>query len=158
MFIVSLNKKRFILIAAAAVAAAIIVTACVIVFRTHAQTPPDTITPEGSDTVSAIARTPEEEQSFLRSFGIKPKPDSRRSENVMIPREFSDAYEEYNKLQRKTGFDLSRYRGQTAAKVTYDTGKMSAVLLIINGRVAGAHLSSGIQGEAYKAINYGKTR
>lgn len=57
--------------------------------------------------------------SCAESFGWQVDPGSEKCEKLEIPKEFNDVYENYNKLQNKSGFDLSRYRGKTVFKYTY---------------------------------------
>lgn len=52
-------------------------------------------------------------------LGWEIDPGSEKLEQIKIPDEFNDVYKNYNKLQKKTGFDLSRYRGKTVSKYTY---------------------------------------
>lgn len=53
------------------------------------------------------------------SFGWQIDPGSEKCEKIKIPEEFGDVYENYNKLQKKCGFDLSHYKGKTVLKYTY---------------------------------------
>ena len=57
--------------------------------------------------------------SCAESFGWQVDPGSEKCEKTEIPKEFSDVYENYNKLQKKCGFNLLRYRGKTVLKYTY---------------------------------------
>ena len=156
MFILSLNRKKL-LVAASAIAAVIVIAG--LCFMKKQPTPPDTVSAEGIGSFSTLARTPREEEIFLRNFGLTPVSESRSSEDITIPDNFGKAYEEYNRLQKKTGFDLSQYKGRAAKKIRYRIKNSDCIaeILTIDGRVAAAHLSRGIYGESYKAIDYGKT-
>lgn len=53
------------------------------------------------------------------SFGWQVDPGSEKCEKIRIPEEFGDVYNNYNKLQKKCGFDLLPYSGKTVFKYTY---------------------------------------
>ena len=57
--------------------------------------------------------------SCAESFGWQVDPGSEKCEKVEIPKEFDDVYDNYNKLQKQNGFDLSQYRGKTILKFSY---------------------------------------
>ena len=63
--------------------------------------------------------TREDAAAFLEGCGWKLKPDSAACEDIVIPKEFSDVYERYNNLQKKQGYDLSAYRGETVQRYTF---------------------------------------
>jgi len=57
--------------------------------------------------------------SCAESFGWQVDPGSEKCEKIIIPKDFGYVYENYNKLQKQSGFDLSAYRGKTVFKYTY---------------------------------------
>ena len=70
-------------------------------------------------------------------------------DSVKIPREFSGVYEDYNSLQTKNGFDLSKYKGKTVRRYTYSLGGKNAAFAVVlakNGEVIGGHLTDGEYG------------
>ena len=70
-------------------------------------------------------------------------------DSVKIPREFDGVYGDYNALQEKNGFDLSKYKGKTVRRYTYSLGGTNsefAVVLAKNGEVIGGHLTDGEYG------------
>jgi hypothetical protein len=85
---------------------------------------------------------------YLSGFGweISGEPSSVR--NVGIPEHFSEAYEDYNELQRSQGFDLSQYRGKSAVMYTFKIlnhpaqTNVFANVLVFNGKVIGGDVVS----------------
>ena len=89
--------------------------------------------------------------AFIESFGWDAGNVPVDIEEIRIPVEFDEAYEQYNALQREQGFDLRRYRAHIAKKYTYEIrnsdGSSPAVpicanLIIIDGNIVGADISS----------------
>lgn len=115
MFLVSLKslKGKFILLFAAVLAAVIVCSV---------------ISPDGSgdnedtsqiNTVSLSASTQDELISFVSSLGYTVKNEPDTVEEIIIPEEFDNIYEQYNELQKSSGLDLSWYKGCTAKKWTF---------------------------------------
>ncbi len=61
--------------------------------------------------------TPEKIIEFIEENGYRVS--SPVTKEITIPAEFSDVYENYNDLQKKQGFDLSRHRGKSAVSYTF---------------------------------------
>lgn len=55
----------------------------------------------------------------IESFGWQVDPGSEKCEKIKIPKEFTDVFENYNRLQKQSRFNLSDYRGKTVYKYTY---------------------------------------
>lgn len=74
--------------------------------------------------------------------------------DIRIPVQFDSAYEQYNEIQLKQGFDLRPYRACRVKKFTYtltdyvDAGggapavNMNVNLLVLDGEIVGADISS----------------
>lgn len=95
--------------------------------------------------------TNEQRIAFIESFGWDPGFTHTAVDNVRIPVEFDDVYEEYNALQRKQGFDLRKYRAHSVKRYTYelevDTSvPLNAELLVENGVIIGADIVSPAAG------------
>lgn len=70
--------------------------------------------------------------------------DSRLShKEITIPLNFSEVYEEYNELQKKAGFDLSRFKGKSATVYTYElSGTEKQIHLIVcDGKIIGGDVA-----------------
>lgn len=86
---------------------------------------------------------------FLNSLGWQVSEEPIEIQEVLIPREFSAAYEAYNALQKKAGFDLTTYSGQDALRYTYRVlnypGQQEDVVadvLVAKGNVIGGNIQS----------------
>ncbi len=87
--------------------------------------------------------------SFLQSCGweVEEEPVSERT--IVIPKDFSDIYTEYNKLQIAQGYDLSRQCGLEATIYTYRvlnysgySGNVVAELYVLNFEIIGGDVHS----------------
>lgn len=57
--------------------------------------------------------------NFISRLGYEIDDNSVKSKDIIIPAKFGEVYEEYNKLQKKAGFDLYNHRGKSAKVFTY---------------------------------------
>ena len=98
----------------------------------------------------ADAATREQRASYLQSLGWETSDDEKERE-VLIPAEFDEVYENYNALQKKSGFDLEPFKGQKVTQYTYEilnypTAEKSDIirldLLVLDGRVIGGDIYS----------------
>ena len=82
-------------------------------------------------------------------------------ERVTIPDAFDTVYEEYNSLQRQSGFDLTDDKGKSALQFTFALSRHDmpyAVLLVRDGAVIGGHFTNGEYGGDYLPLeSYGTT-
>ena len=82
-------------------------------------------------------------------------------ERITIPEQFDEVYEEYNGMQRQSGFDLSEYKGKDALRFTFALTRHDmpyAVLLVRDGAVIGGHFTNGEYGGDYLPLeSYGTT-
>lgn len=74
--------------------------------------------------------------------------DSGEVREVLIPAKFNAVYEEYNRIQREQGLDLSGFKGMTAKEYTYIIKNypgmpenVEAHLLIIDDQLVGGDVS-----------------
>ena len=61
----------------------------------------------------------EDAAAFLEECGWKIDAGSAASAEIVIPTEFTEVYQRYNNLQKKQGYDLSAYRGETVTQYTF---------------------------------------
>ncbi|MBE7033550.1 MAG: DUF4830 domain-containing protein [Ruminococcaceae bacterium] len=97
-----------------------------------------------------IARMPEEKtepafSEIVRQMGyddVSEKP--LEVEWVTIPVEFNNVWNNYNILQKESGYDLSLYRGKKCKRYTYLIPSMNARanLLVFEGKIIGGDISS----------------
>lgn len=116
----------------------------------------------GSRTTAASApvpdpkgvRTAEDRVAYLEGYGWQVDPTPLAVEELLIPEEFDETYEQYLALQTQQGFDLNKYRGKRVKRYAYEvknypTGEsgVQVGLLIYKNRVIGGEvLSSGLNG------------
>ena len=86
--------------------------------------------------------------NFISNLGFSVDEDSVTEKQVFIPYSFSDVYENYNKVQLKAGYDLTKYRGENVICYSYNvisdnTEDFKVVnLLVHNGLIVGGDVSS----------------
>lgn len=114
----------------------------------------------GVDAVSAAPASPkgiktnEDRVSYLESYGWQVSPDSVAVEELIIPEEFDETYDQYLALQLGQGFDLTKYKGKRVKRYTYEvdnyptgeTGIQAGLLIYKNTVVGGEVLSSQLGG------------
>jgi hypothetical protein len=69
--------------------------------------------------------------------------------DVTVPAEFDSVYESYNTLQKKQGFDLSKYKRKTVSRYTYKvdnyadySGVVLADVIVYKNKVIGGDICS----------------
>lgn len=99
---------------------------------------------------------------FLGEYGWEVTGECIEREKVEIPTDFDEVYENYNKLQRLAGLDISDYKGQSAIRCTYivtnfpdsDEKEIRANVLSVKGRqIAGDVMTVSLDGFMY-SLNY----
>lgn len=87
--------------------------------------------------------------AFLEQFGWVVDEEPVEVEEVVIPTEFNEVYENYNTLQLEQGLDLKKYAGKTCKRWVYqvlnyprDGQQVLATLLIYDGNVIAGDISS----------------
>jgi len=93
--------------------------------------------------------TNEKRVQFLESYGWKVDQEPVEVVEVTIPKTFNAVYNNYNAIQKKQGFDLSKYNGKRVKRWTYRitnypgaTDEVCANLLIYNNVVIGGDVST----------------
>ncbi len=93
----------------------------------------------------------EDRLEFFAGLGWEVDPESESEREVIIPETFDEIFESYNALQKKAGFDLEDYKGETVKKYTYKILNypsaekddiIKADLLVLDGRVIGGDIYS----------------
>lgn len=82
---------------------------------------------------------------YINGLGIKVNETAESTRSITIPTEFSDVYENYNRIQKKAGFDLTPYKGMKADVYSYilaDDEYERVNLIIIKNKVIGGDISS----------------
>ena len=82
---------------------------------------------------------------YLSGLGYTVDETAISVKEIVIPEKFSDVYNEYNRLQQRTGFDLSRYKGESACVYTYrlsDSEDTVINLIVSDNNIIGGDISS----------------
>ena len=94
-------------------------------------------------------RTNTQRIEFLESLGWEVSEEPVDEKVIVIPKEFSNIYTEYNKLQIAQGYDLSQYCGLEVTIYTYNiynysgySGTVVAELYILNHEIIGGDIHS----------------
>jgi hypothetical protein len=94
-------------------------------------------------------KTAEDRIAFLDAYGWKAGAGSEECQEVVIPKEFDPAFEEYNSLQKSQGFDLSKYQGKRVKRYIYlienhPSGRspVYASILMVKNTVIGGDLQN----------------
>ena len=137
MFVLRLKKKRFIIALTAVIT---VITAFLVIINA------DFTSVE--DNVEKNSNSADDRLGFFKQLELKAGQET--ADEVVIPQNFNSVYDEYNEIQKSSGFDLLSYAGKTAKRYTYsiDNGK-KAVILVYKNRIIGGHIASGIYGEEY---------
>lgn len=143
MFIVSMkmNRKKILATAIGVVLVLIGLVACVAMKGTG-DSAPTAAKPEKVEQTSDII-------AFLKGYGWEVSPEPCEIEEVAIPTEFNDVYENYNVIQKKQGYDLEPLKGVSVKRYAFDVlnypdhpENIRANVLIYDGKVVGGDISS----------------
>lgn len=97
---------------------------------------------------------------YISGLGYTVDETAVNVKEIVIPESFSDVYNEYNRLQQKAGFDLSRHKGDTACVYTYslsDSEDTVINLIVSDNNIIGGDVSSvRIDGEMKALLPKGK--
>lgn len=107
----------------------------------------------GSATVSDVSYNKIYENSdrlaFIEQFGWKVDSTPLESVEVSIPEEFDKVYLGYNEMQKEQGLGLTKYKGKTVTRYTYNVtnypdyeGDVYISLLVYKNKVIGGDVCS----------------
>lgn len=147
MFLVSLKslKGKLILLVLVVIAAIVL---CV-VFSPSGEGETDKESLAADAVINYSASNDEERMNFIKQLGLTVNPEPESVTQIIIPDEFDEVYSEYNELQKKSGLDLSDYRGCKAKKWTYavtnypgyeDCESIRINLIVYKGKVIGGDI------------------
>ena len=99
-------------------------------------------------------RTNADRIAFLGEYGWQVKEEPLATEELIIPDEFDETYNDYLSLQSEQGFDLTRYTGKRVKRYTYEitnyptgeSGVQVNLLVYKNTIIGGEVLSSQLDG------------
>ncbi|MCR5653381.1 MAG: DUF4830 domain-containing protein [Ruminococcus sp.] len=155
MVVFSFDKRRGIKIAVISFFSLFLIVLCAVIALERKQAVPDYATADEVGRFFTEAADTDAQLRFLNQFGIKADKSTKKHDKVTIPADFGEVYEEYNELQKETGLDLSPFRGTEVSRVVYKLRNKEkyVTLLIFKAHVIGGHLSTGVYGDGYEALN-----
>ena len=99
-------------------------------------------------TAAPAVSTNEGRVEFLKSFGWEVAASPVESSQVKIPRETTEVFDRYNKLQQSQGYDLSQYAEKNVMRFVYKitnypgaTEPVYATLLVYKNQVIGGDIT-----------------
>lgn len=153
MVVFSFNRKAGKVMIVAAFALILIMLCALISCERRDVVPPYATNDETGEVFTEVSDF-DSQRSFLMQFGVAVEPKSLSDDEVTIPESFDSVYDDYNKIQKKAGFDLARFKGREVRRITYkiQNSTESVTLLIYKGHVIGGHISSGNFGDDYLSL------
>ncbi len=93
-------------------------------------------------------KTNEQRIAYLQSLGLEVVTAPAEVQQVIIPEIFSDVYSRYNTIQRKAGFDLSDYKGETVKLFKYKMHDEAAdaFIIVFKEKIIGGHICGRAEG------------
>lgn len=142
VFSIKADRRKICVILAAVL---LVVTAAIVLTKVHNAAP----NAEAAGVkYSLSAATNEERVAFLAQFGWKVNAEPTETKDVAIPQKFDDVYDNYNRIQKDQGLDLTPYAGKTCKQWVYTVTNypqnpdVRATMLIYGNRVIGGDLST----------------
>jgi len=144
IFTAKFDKKK----AVAIVLAIAVIVVAIVLLAGHR----DRSTDGDGDRIAATPITVKSESDiadYLRSLGWDVSAAPIEVQQVVIPREFTEVYEEYNELQKAQGYDLSDYQGHEATRYTYEVlnypgeeGRVVADIIVADEEIIAGDIQS----------------
>ncbi len=105
-------------------------------------------------------KTNEDRIAFLSQFGWRVNERPVEETEVTIPEKFDKVFTGYNEIQKRQGLDLSKYKGKTVTRYTYevtnysgDSGKVYANVIVYRNKVIGGDICSANVGGFIHGFN-----
>lgn len=94
-------------------------------------------------------KTNEDRIAFLSQFGWRVEQTPVEEVEVTVPEKFDKVFNGYNEIQKRQGLDLSKYKGKTVTRYTYEVtnyenenGKVYANVIVYRNKVIGGDICS----------------
>ncbi len=148
IFTARLHKKR---LAAGAVA---LVLLCGGALALSEQAAPAAVDASAAVETPTKIKSNEDKIAYLESLGWQVSPEPIAVEELLIPTEFDESYQNYLALQQEQGFDLNEYKGKRVKRYSYEitnyptgeTGVQVSLLIYKNKVIGGEVLSPKLDG------------
>ncbi len=113
--------------------------------------------------LSAVVKNNDQRVKYLNSLGWEVDKKVVEEQKVVIPRDFSDVYKQYNEIQIAQGFDLKKYGGIEATRYTYKvlnfpdaSGNVVADIIIYRNEVIAGDVQSNALDGFMTGLKYPK--
>lgn len=143
MFVYSIRSATIKFICAIVLSVAVLIT-LVALIPTYA----DDAEPTSSISYSKIYEN-SDRINFISQFGWEVKETPVEEVEVTVPESFDKVYLGYNEMQKKQGLNLSKYKGKTVTRYTYEVtnypdydGTVYISLLVYKDKVIGGDVCS----------------
>lgn len=96
-------------------------------------------------------KSEKQRQDFISEMGWQVSKEFDECKAAVIPEEWNEVYENYNKLQKQQGLDLSRFKGKTVEIYTYKvknypehekSDDINCTLIVYEGQLIGGDVCS----------------
>ena len=164
MFVYSLSGKSL-KTALLAVVAFVFIVGAIMILPDYDATGNAYISAYANESISFVGiKTEEDRQDFISKFGIAVSGNPIEEYEAKIPKSFDSVYEEYNNIQKAQGLDLSRFRGKSFKRYTYEitnypknaegepSGKVFLNLIQHKNRIIAGDISSSSMGGFVKTF------
>ena len=98
-------------------------------------------------------KTNDDRIAFLSQFGWSVKENPVEEVEVAIPEKFDKIFVGYNEIQKRQGLDLSKYKGKSVMRYTYEvtnyegeSGKVYVNVIVYRNKVIGGDVCSASVG------------
>ena len=148
VFTAKFNRKR-----AIAIIVAVAVILCAVILVAGLRDKDHSATAAKVATTSGI-KTNDDRVNYLQSFGWKVSAEPIDEQEIVIPKKFTEVYKNYSELQKKQGFELTKYGGLEAKRYTYEiknypsgeSGIVADIIVYRNTIIAGDVQSMALNG------------
>lgn len=103
----------------------------------------------GDDVKQATCIDENQVATYVKSFGLEVDLSSLKIDNITVPIEFNEVYNNYNKIQQQQGFNLQNFKGKQLVRYTFpvtnhpkQTDDVYAEVLTYKGEVVAADVYS----------------
>ena len=76
--------------------------------------------PASAPALAATVKDNEQRVEYLEQLGWQVSEQAIDQQDITIPKQFNEIYQDYNSLQQNQGFDLEDYAGMDATRYTYE--------------------------------------
>ena len=145
IYTLKFDKKKAVF---AVIMAALVIIGIILLIGAHDRKQTGAVSPTNGKAVQNVTNE-KKRVAYLAQFGWEVESPAISEDTVVIPRTFSQVFENYNELQKQQGFDLSEYCGMEVKMFTYRVTNSEyagedvlAELYVCNGCVIGGDVHS----------------